>query len=689
MAMARDISSVTIKTSPDQLLVMDELDSWFPYDAYRPHQREMLDLAARCARDGGIAMIDAPTGSGKSSVVSALLAERAGKKIIIAVRTISQLTTFIRELELIRTRKRPLAYSYLIGKRSLCLLSGEGDVYRRCEGVKAVSTSLMRERAGQGELVPSKDPVIIRQIKKLDAEHPILCPYFIKSRVFAGGEGNALRMLPSTALRTRADRISRERVLPHELHEIGAGVCPYEMLLLAAQRSDVVVVNYHHLFDDEIRNQLYGSLSIEPHEVLLLIDEAHNCGEVMQRVMNVVISEPALAQAERELTGLRKHLKQTAAVTQIIRNIGAFMQGLKNSHETEDWFDPSIFDRMVVRGSLYRDMAEVVDDLMQISEHIREKNKTAGEYATTAIETLTAFMVRLSCSASDPGFLTIYRRDAQEVFLEVRNIDPSDRLQELARAHHCCILISGTLSPVETFRRYYFGDLPVATCTLPNVFPRKNRMVLCAGDITTAFSMRQNKENTARISRYITSFAGLKGNLAVYFPSYQILESYAALLGDRLASRNLIVEPKDARGAGELLKTFLSLPSRGSSGILFAVCGGKWSEGLDYRGELLAGAMVIGLPLAPYNRVRQMTIDYYRHKFGADGEFISYTLPALNRAQQAIGRVLRTPEDRGVLVFGEKRFLEPRVRSGLPPWIRDEMAECSIESFTGAMKRWK
>ena len=94
---------------------MDELDSWFPYEAYRPHQRGMLDRAARCAREGGIAMIDAPTGSGKSSVVSALLAERAGKKIIIAVRTISQLTTFIRELELIRTRKRPLAYSYLIG----------------------------------------------------------------------------------------------------------------------------------------------------------------------------------------------------------------------------------------------------------------------------------------------------------------------------------------------------------------------------------------------------------------------------------------------------------------------------------------------------------------------------------------------------------------------------------------------
>jgi DNA excision repair protein ERCC-2 len=667
---------------------MDELDAWFPYEAYRPHQRGMLELAATCARNGGIAMIDAPTGSGKSSVVSALLAERAGKKIIVAVRTISQLTTFIRELELIR-RKRTLAYSYLIGKRSLCLLSGEGDVYHRCEGVKAVSTSLMRERAGTGQLVPSRDPVIIRQIKKLDPQHPIICPYFIKSRVFAGGEGNALRMLPSTALRSRADRVTRERVLPHELRETGEGVCPYEMLLLAAQKSEVVVVNYHHLFDDEIRNQLYGSLGIEPNEVLLLIDEAHNCGEVMQGVMNVAISGPVLLQAEREILGLRKHLKQATPVSQIIRNIGDFMEGLRNSHETEDWFDPAIFDRMVVRGSLYRDLSEVADDLMQISERIREKNKAAGEYTVTAVETLTMFMVRLSCSASDPAFLTIYRRDGDEIALEVRNIDPSTRLQELAQSHHCCILISGTLSPVESFRRYYFGDLDVTTKTLPNIFPRSNRMVLCAGDITTAFSMRQNRENTNRIARYITTFASLPGNLAIYFPSYQFLETYAAILEGRLSSRNLIVEPKDSRDAGELLKKFLALPSRGSSGILFAVCGGKWSEGLDYRGELLAGAMVVGLPLAPFNRVRQMTIDYYRHKFGPEGEFISYTLPALNRAEQAVGRVLRAPEDRGMLVFGEKRFLEQRVRAGLPPWIRDEMVECSIDSFATAVKKWK
>jgi DNA excision repair protein ERCC-2 len=122
---------------------------------------------------------------------------------------------------------------------------------------------------------------------------------------------------------------------------------------------------------------------------------------------------------------------------------------------------------------------------------------------------------------------------------------------------------------------------------------------------------------------------------------------------------------------------------------MFAVSGGKWSEGLDYRGEMLNGAMVVGLPLAPFNRVRRMMIEYFRHKFGAEGEFLCYTLPAINRSLQALGRVLRTPEDRGVLVLAEKRFLESRVRSALPGWIQEEMVACDAAGFRELVAAWK
>jgi len=105
---------------------MDTIDTFFPYSEYRPGQRHMLEVVAEVARTGGIAMIDAPTGSGKSSVVASLLAERKGRKIVIAVRTVSQLTTFIRELELVKRKQPQLKTVYLVGKGSMCPLGETG-----------------------------------------------------------------------------------------------------------------------------------------------------------------------------------------------------------------------------------------------------------------------------------------------------------------------------------------------------------------------------------------------------------------------------------------------------------------------------------------------------------------------------------------------------------------------------------
>jgi DNA excision repair protein ERCC-2 len=668
---------------------MDTIDTYFPYSEYRPGQRTMLEVAAAIARDGGIAMIDAPTGSGKSSVVASLLAERKKRKIVIAVRTISQLTTFIRELELVRKKQPQVKTVYLVGKKSMCPLGGEGDVYRRCEGVKAFSNSLMRDRAEKGALSPIKDPFIIQQIRRMDREHPLLCPYYIASKQFVPAETMGVRMVPSTELRSRAERVIQNPVPPKELGELCGQCCPYELMMQAARTTDVVILNYHHLFDRDIREQLYANLGVEPQDVLLLIDEAHNCGDTITAIGTVTMEQRDLEQASRELAGMRSRHKGAEAVRHVLPRLTEFMKGLENSAEAEDWFDPAIFDRMIVKESLYHAMDEIVDDLIGIAETIREKNQKAGQFRETAIERLTEFLLRLSQSASDPAYLTLYRKSEVGITLEVRNIDPAAALTEVCTAHACAVLISGTLSPVESFKKFYFGDTPVTTLSLPNAFPKDNRLVACANDITTAYSMRQNRENITKVVDYIRAFSALKGNRAIYFPSYQILETYADLATPHLRGRKVFIEPRDTADAGAALSAFLSLPLREESGIMFAVCGGKWSEGLDYRGEMLNGAMVVGLPLAPFNRVRRMMIDYFRHKFGAEGEFLCYTLPAINRSLQAIGRVLRTPDDRGVLVLAEKRFLENRVRSALPSWIQEEMITCDAAGFREVVAQWK
>ncbi len=677
------------KTRQRQVYLMDSFDAFFPYSRYRPRQKEMLAFAAAIARDGGIGMIDAPTGSGKSSVIASLLAERGKRKVLVAVRTKSQLETFIRETALIRKKQPALRVAYLMGKGGMCPLGGQGDVYRRCEGVKTLSTSLMRDRAEKGALTPAKDPFILQQIRRMDREHPLICPHFIQSRMFIAADNGQLRMVPSAQLRGRSDRVIDEMVPPRELGPFSEGLCPYELMLHAARDADVIILNYYHIFDRAIREQLYLQLSLEPENILLLIDEAHNCGEVMQAVESVSLDERDIEQVSHELTSMRRRSKSADAVAGILPRITDFIDGLKNSAEPEDWFDPAIFDRMVVRGSLYSRMNEIVDDLFSLTDTIREKNVKAGEFQETAIERLTTFLFRLDGAVTDPSYLTVYRRQEEGIVLEVRSIDPAAGLRDICSGHHAALLISGTLSPVSSYAKYYFGDLPVATLTLPATFPKENRLILAAQDITTAYSMRQDRNNTALISEYIGSFASVGGNCAVYFPSYQILDQYARLCGERIRNKRVFIEPRVAADAGAALAEFLALPDRGEAGVLFAVCGGKWSEGLDYRGEMLAGAMVIGLPLAPFNRVRKMVIEYFTRKFPDEGEFLSYTLPAINRALQALGRVLRTPEDRGVLVFGERRFLEMRVLTALPAWIRDEMVPCDAAGFQERIARWK
>mgnify|MGYP003294334334 CR=1 FL=1 len=284
--------------------------------------------------------------------------------------------------------------------------------------------------------------------------------------------------------------------------------------------------------------------------------------------------------------------------------------------------------------------------------------------------------------------MLLYAKTEEEITLEVRNIDPAERLQKLASGHAGVFLISGTLSPVSSYKRYYFGDMPVETLSLPNSFPKENRMVIAAEDITTAFSQRQNGDNTERIAESILAFSHLRGNLAVYFPSYQLQTRFADLCAHRIRSKVVYVEPRESSEANEALKEFISLPSKNKSGILFGICGGKWSEGLDYRGDQLTAAMVIGLPLAPFTPVRRLINSYYKRKFGPEGEFIAYTLPAINKSMQALGRVLRTETDRGVLILGDERFTSPEIFRGIPPWMQQEMKKTTADGLQKLLSTW-
>ena len=95
--------------------------------------------------------------------------------------------------------------------------------------------------------------------------------------------------------------------------------------------------------------------------------------------------------------------------------------------------------------------------------------------------------------------------------------------------------------------------------------------------------------------------------------------------------------------------------------------GGVLSEGIDLPGDQLIGAFVATLGLPPFDAWHEILKDRLQQRFG-EGYNYTYLIPGLQKVAQAAGRVIRTPEDRGVIWLIDDRFLKRPVRGLLPTW---------------------
>ena len=108
-----------------------------------------------------------------------------------------------------------------------------------------------------------------------------------------------------------------------------------------------------------------------------------------------------------------------------------------------------------------------------------------------------------------------------------------------------------------------------------------------------------------------------------------------------------------------------NLRSQSAPTIVFAVQGGSFSEGVDYAGDMAIGAFVIGPPLPNFDLEREEMKAYYQRHYG-NGFAYAYTIPAMAKAIQSAGRVIRSETDRGVIILMDDRFLEEGYSAAMP-----------------------
>jgi len=181
--------------------------------------------------------------------------------------------------------------------------------------------------------------------------------------------------------------------------------------------------------------------------------------------------------------------------------------------------------------------------------------------------------------------------------------------------------------------------------------------------------------------------AAVPGNLAAFFPSYELLgEAHRRLRAAHVPKQILVERPQWSKtqrdGALEALRL---ARADGGGALLLGVQGGSLSEGVDYHDNLLAAVIVVGLPLSPPSVEGEALRDYYARKFGfAKGHDYAVVYPAVNRLLQAAGRAIRSERDRAAIVLLEGRILEPRYARCLPPDFvpaRSELAASEASRF--------
>jgi len=94
---------------------------------------------------------------------------------------------------------------------------------------------------------------------------------------------------------------------------------------------------------------------------------------------------------------------------------------------------------------------------------------------------------------------------------------------------------------------------------------------------------------------------------------------------------------------------------RGPPTVLAAVLGGIFAEGVDPPPGALRAVFIVGPGLPPVGLERDLLREHYEERFG-DGWLHASLVPGMIRVVQAAGRLVRRPEDRGVVVLVGRRF---------------------------------
>ncbi len=260
--------------------------------------------------------------------------------------------------------------------------------------------------------------------------------------------------------------------------------------------------------------------------------------------------------------------------------------------------------------------------------------------------------------------------------LVMYNCMPSQKIKEILNGFGGGVLMSATLEPLSIFEEVTGleelatdDDEPrvVSSQTYDLTFPEEN----CASWIVDveAFKKRNRGEprpaNTNRTrERYAyvaREIARSRGNILLAWPNYAEAEWAANRLQEEIEKPVLLDQSSSHEETRALKREFV----HGEPKVLVTSTRGTLTEGVDYEGDELHTCAVFGIPLVNIGSPRVQAVQHaYGERFGAENSFTyALTIPAVRQVRQALGRVIRGPDERGVRIVVGERFVPNALHS--------------------------
>jgi ATP-dependent DNA helicase DinG len=492
----------------------------------------------------------------------------------------------------------------------------------------------------------------------------------------------------------------------------------------AAAEADVVVVNHHLLLADvAVRRaaQNWEDAAVLPAYGRLVVDEGHHLEDAAATHLGCTVTRRGLQRLVNRLDrrgkgllpalGTRlsasQDLLSTASLDLVESRLEPAVQGLRDkSGLLFDLLDAFIAEagQPVVRlshefaahpiwkGGLSLALADTLGEIEMLRDGLRlvreriEGSTKLDEELTPLLNELRSVARRLETAGDGLRRGLAPPDDDDSVrWVEVRGRERSIAVasvpldlapilrEDLFKRLDSTIVTSatltasrgGTLSDVQQFdflaRRLGLDDPDLAptTAIFPSPFAYATQALLAIPTDVPAPNVDAEGHRAAIVRIVLDVAEASDGGLFVLFTSHREVRQLAGELRARGIERRwpLLVHGEDSRDA--LLGRF-----RASGQALLLGTASFW-EGVDVPGDALRGLVIAKLPFrVPTEPVTAAQCEAIVAR-GGDA-FAEYMLPhASLRLKQGFGRLIRTSTDRGVVVIGDSRVVTKRYGRGL------------------------